>query len=191
MKGHFNKLAKIKIDVQGNITKTSVIVDGKPFNFTVDNSYHETLTYKNAYENLYLGFKNKLKGKITVKKQAILGALKVIQVFADYKSMIYLKISENSHKVEMGNAFYDIKESLFEAKESILADFVYAEDEYKDNPFMIGVNITYLIGHIEAIDCEELNIEVSDPSKPLITICDMTDYEQISIIMPMQLFDTW
>ena len=113
------------------------------------------------------------KFSFTVNREVLNGAVRRVSVLSSEKTKS-IKMNLSSSKIQL----VSVTPELGEAKEEI-------DVEYTDDPVELGFNSVYLMDVLEAIDTEQVVIEITDELSPAL-IKPMGEQEYISVIMPMR-----
>ena len=118
--------------------------------------------------------------RIRVDRMALISALRRVSVFASAaSSLIKLHIDNNTLTVSAQDLDFSTS-----AEESIMC-------EYDGNPMSIGFNGPYLLEVLNSITCQDIVLELADPSRAgVIVPAEQSDSEDlIVLLMPMMLQD--
>ncbi|MBO7467632.1 MAG: DNA polymerase III subunit beta [Bacteroidaceae bacterium] len=118
--------------------------------------------------------------KATINRQALLSALRRVSVFSSASSSL-VKLRLQNNEVHISAQDIDFASS---AEEKIVC-------QYNGEPMSIGFKSTFLIDIISNITGEDINIEVSDPSRAgvLIPTIQEENSDLLMLLMPMMLND--
>jgi len=153
-----DKLAELSIE---NFTLSCRLIDGRYPNYASvipgDNPYH-----------------------VTIDRQALIGALRRVSVFASIAtSLVRLRFENNDLKVSAQDMDYSTS-----AEEHILCD-------YAGTPMSIGFKGTFLIDILNSIDSQDVVLQLADPARAgVIVPADQAEGEDLlMLLMPMMLND--
>ena len=118
--------------------------------------------------------------KVTVNRQAILSALRRVSVCSSASSSL-VKLRLQSNEVHVSAQDIDFAAS---AEEKIIC-------EYNGDPMSIGFKSTFLIDIINNISGEDIDIELSDPSRAGVIVPTLHEESSdlLMLLMPMMLND--
>ena len=118
--------------------------------------------------------------KVTVNRQAILSALRRVSVCSSASSSL-VKLRLQSNEVHVSAQDIDFAAS---AEEKIIC-------EYSGDPMSIGFKSTFLIDIINNISGEDIDIELSDPSRAGVIVPTLHEESSdlLMLLMPMMLND--
>ena len=113
------------------------------------------------------------KFSFVVNREVLKGAVRRVSVLSSEKTKS-IKMNISSAKIQL----VSVTPELGEAKEEI-------DVQYSDDPVELGFNSVYLMDVLEAIDTEQVVIEITDELSPAL-IKPMGEQEYVSVIMPMR-----
>jgi DNA polymerase-3 subunit beta len=118
--------------------------------------------------------------KLVVDRLSLLGAMKRVSVFSSQSSSL-IKLSIEEGKVTLSAQDIDYSTS---AEETVVCDFA-------GSPLNIGFKSTFLVEILSNISAENVQIELSDPSRAgiVIPVEQKENNDLLMLLMPMMLND--
>lgn len=158
----------------------TVSFDNRNATFTMPNHRMVCRLIEGRYPNYNSVIPQNNPFKVTINRQALLSALRRVSVCSSASSSL-IKLHLQNNEVHISAQDIDFASS---AEEKIVCQYV-------GEPMSIGFKSTFLIDIISNISGEDINIEVSDPSRAgvLTPAAQEDESDLLMLLMPMMLND--